>query len=159
MSDGRPVPVDALDSLDMYPGERFTVLIQPEEGYDGGFHAGVPAHGGRPVGVHAMDFRPGRFTHPSSMATLKVCVPRGTQTLLRFRSDQLGQKLHSLGPWGRVVFQGKAKPIDSMYPLGPTACTPPERKRARCPDRESLTLLSDQIGIDGVRLLSCWVHM
>ena len=39
MSDGRAVPAEAIDSLDIYPGERFTVLIQPDEGYDGGFHA------------------------------------------------------------------------------------------------------------------------
>ena len=35
MSDGRAVPPEALDSLEMYPGERFTVLIQPDPGFDG----------------------------------------------------------------------------------------------------------------------------
>ncbi len=36
MSDGRPVPEPfALDSLEIYPGERFTVLITPEAGWDG----------------------------------------------------------------------------------------------------------------------------
>jgi len=39
MSDGREVPVEALDSLEIYPGERFTVLVQPEPGYDGGVTA------------------------------------------------------------------------------------------------------------------------
>jgi hypothetical protein len=39
MSDGRAVPVEALDSLEVYPGERFTVLVQPELGYDGGVTA------------------------------------------------------------------------------------------------------------------------
>ena len=39
MSDGRAVPVEALDSLEIYPGERFTVLVQPEIGYDGGVTA------------------------------------------------------------------------------------------------------------------------
>lgn len=39
MSDGRSVPVEALDSLEIYPGERFTVLVQPEMGYDGGVSA------------------------------------------------------------------------------------------------------------------------
>jgi FtsP/CotA-like multicopper oxidase with cupredoxin domain len=39
MSDGREVPVESLDSLEIYPGERFTVLVQPEVGYDGGVTA------------------------------------------------------------------------------------------------------------------------
>ncbi len=39
MSDGREVPVEVLDSLEIYPGERFTVLVQPEVGYDGGVTA------------------------------------------------------------------------------------------------------------------------
>ena len=39
MSDGRAVPVEVLDSLEIYPGERFTVLVQPEIGYDGGVTA------------------------------------------------------------------------------------------------------------------------
>ena len=39
MSDGRAVPMEALDSLEIYPGERFTVLVQPELGYDGGVTA------------------------------------------------------------------------------------------------------------------------
>jgi len=39
MSDGRAVPVEALDSLEVYPGERFTVLVQPELGYNGGVTA------------------------------------------------------------------------------------------------------------------------
>lgn len=39
MSDGRAVPVEDLDSLEIYPGERFTVLVQPELGYDGGVTA------------------------------------------------------------------------------------------------------------------------
>lgn len=36
MSDGRALaaPID-VDSLEIYPGERFTVLIEPEEGWDG----------------------------------------------------------------------------------------------------------------------------
>ncbi|MDA0303885.1 MAG: multicopper oxidase domain-containing protein [Bacteroidetes bacterium] len=36
MSDGRPVPESfQLDSLEIYPGERFTVLITPEADWDG----------------------------------------------------------------------------------------------------------------------------
>ena len=36
MSDGRAVePSFAVDTLDIYPGERFTVLISPEENFDG----------------------------------------------------------------------------------------------------------------------------
>ena len=36
MSDGREVPATALDSLEIYPGERFTVLVEPDAGFDGG---------------------------------------------------------------------------------------------------------------------------
>ena len=36
MSDGRALPeAFAVDSLDVFPGERFTVLVAPEEGFDG----------------------------------------------------------------------------------------------------------------------------
>lgn len=36
MSDGRPVPAPfSVDTLDIYPGERFTLLISPESEYDG----------------------------------------------------------------------------------------------------------------------------
>lgn len=40
MSDGRaiPTPVD-INSLEIFPGERFTVLLTPDEGYDGSFTA------------------------------------------------------------------------------------------------------------------------
>jgi len=40
MSDGRPVPqAFDLDSLEVFSGERFTVLISPEPGFDGTFEA------------------------------------------------------------------------------------------------------------------------
>ena len=36
MSDGRPLPETfAVDSLDIFPGERFTILVAPEAGWDG----------------------------------------------------------------------------------------------------------------------------
>lgn len=36
MSDGRPIPSPfAVDTLDIFPGERFTVLIEPDAGWDG----------------------------------------------------------------------------------------------------------------------------
>lgn len=35
MSDGRPVPSESLETLEIFPGERFTVTVQPDAGFDG----------------------------------------------------------------------------------------------------------------------------
>lgn len=35
MSDGRPVPSESLNALEIFPGERFTVTVQPDAGFDG----------------------------------------------------------------------------------------------------------------------------
>ena len=122
MSDGRPVPVEVLDSLDMYPGERFTVLIQPEEGYNGGFHAEF---------LHMVDDQSESMQwisvrddslHPSSMATLEggrgTWFPNPASDFVQTLSDKT---CTVWDPQGRVVFQGKvpANRLDvSAWPNG-----------------------------------------
>ena len=108
MSDGRPVPVEALDSLDMYPGERFTVLIQPGEGYDGGFHAEF---------LHMLDDQSESMQwisvrddslHPSSTATLEeesaTWFPNPASDFVQINLDR---SCTVWDPWGRITFQGK----------------------------------------------------
>lgn len=126
MSDGRPVPSEALDSLDMYPGERFTVLIEPEEGYDGGFHAEF---------LHMVDDQSESMQwvpvrddslHPSSMASLE----RGRASWFPnpasdFVQTNLNRSCTVWDPRGRIVFQGKvqANLLDvSAWPNGVYTC-------------------------------------
>ena len=109
-----------------------------------------------------MDFCPGRFTpsqlhgHPGRCAWHVVPKP-----CFGLRSDPLGQKLHRLGPLGTGCFSRKSA-------SQPTRCLRLAQRRVHHPHRrgqdvpirgESLILWSNQIRVEGVRLLSCWVHM
>ena len=108
-----------------------------------------------------MDFCPGRFTpsqlhgHPGRCAWHVVPKP-----CFGLRSDPLGQKLHRLGPLGTGCFPRKSA-------SQPTRCLRLAQRRVHHPHRrgqgvpirgESLILWSNQIRVEGVRLLSCWVH-
>ena len=108
-----------------------------------------------------MDFCPGRFTPSQLHGHLGRCachvVPKPCFGL---RSDPLGHELHSLGLLGAGCFSWK---VGSQ----PTRCLRLAEWRVHHPCRlgqgvsirgESLTPLSNQICVDGVRLLSCWVH-
>ena len=53
MSDGRALPESfAVDSLDIFPGERFTILVAPEEGFEGAPSPRKTAHPAE-VGIKA----------------------------------------------------------------------------------------------------------
>jgi len=111
MSDGRAVPVEALDSLEMYPGERFTVLVQPELGYEGG----VTAVFGHMVDgeVEAEEFLHIReeSLHPSRVENLEAAVwypnPANRQVHMP-EATGLVARIWSLT--GALVFDGSIPP-------------------------------------------------
>lgn len=122
MSDGRSVPVENLDTLDMYPGERFTVLIQPEEGYDGGFDAEfLNMVDNQSESMQWISVRD-ESLHPSSMASLEggraLWFPNPASDFIQTHQ---ARRCIVWDPWGRLVFQGnvEANRLDvSSWPNG-----------------------------------------
>ena len=72
MSDGRPVPeAFAVDTLEIFPGERFTVLIAPEDGWSGT----IPCAFWNMVDPGIEDVQQAMEDHFSSSGTLGLGLP------------------------------------------------------------------------------------
>jgi FtsP/CotA-like multicopper oxidase with cupredoxin domain len=109
MSDGRSVPAEALDSLEIYPGERFTVLVQPEVGYSGGIEAefwhmmdgGLESSELIPIREDSM--------HPSRVEgddLQRAWFPNPANQRVRAHEIE-GRKLRVWNVKGALVFEGK----------------------------------------------------
>lgn len=108
MSDGREVPVEALDSLEIYPGERFTVLVQPVEGFDGGVTA-VFEHmvDGYDEAEEFLQIRE-ESLHPSHVARLDVpsWYPNPASHNIHM-TESTGQFVRVWTSVGELVFEGQ----------------------------------------------------
>ncbi|MGB1635723.1 MAG: multicopper oxidase domain-containing protein [Flavobacteriales bacterium] len=108
MSDGREVPVESLDSLEIYPGERFTVLVQPEVGYDGGVTA-VFEHmiDGYDEAQEFLQIRE-ESLHPSHVTGLDVPAwyPNPASQNVHM-AESTGRLVRVWTPAGTLVFEGQ----------------------------------------------------